>query len=312
MIAFILLAFAATTAAGPQGPKQRPLRQFNVPTLVTTVTFGPDGALLALWDPAGFSTWDPASGRLKGREPLIARSCERSSVLPRSPDGRVVGAQCRDRLYFFEAATGRTLGDRQLPEKQAAAMYTASADGAVAALVMAGETSKVRVGRLAAGSAAPADLNIDGEVEHLSLSSSGNRVTIGTVKGVEVRDLPAGGPLRTLGGRASHALSADGRLLAIASDSGAQLFDADSGQLLREMEGRATSLRFSPDGKRLVGWTNQRVVTWDVASGAQQLVLTSDEFVDASISPDGGRLATVSLDRRGEGTTSIVAVWRLP
>jgi WD40 repeat protein len=71
-------------------------------------------------------------------------------------------------------------------------------------------------------------------------------------------------------------------------------------------------VRFSPDGRLLAGWTNQRVIVWDAATGAQRLVLTSDEFSGAAISPDGRQLATLSLERRGEGTSSLIAVWRLP
>jgi len=303
---FVTAATAALTAA----QEQKPIRRFTVPTLVTTVTFAPDGATITVWDPAGWSSWDAAAGRMRGREPVIGKSCERTSALPRSADGRVVAAQCKDRLFFFDAASGRALGGRQLPEKQTAVTYIASADGSVTAIVLAGATGRVTVGGMSSGPST--DLQIEGEIEQLSLSSSGHRLTIGTVRGVEVRELPGGKLLRTLEGRASHALSADGRFVAVASDRGAHVFDVESGQRLREIEGRVSSLRFSPDAKRLVGWTNQRVVAWDAASGAQQLVLTSDEFVDASVSADGTRLATVTLDRRGEQTTSVVAVWKLP
>lgn len=306
LIAAVLTCAVVAVAA----QEQRPVRRFTIPTLITTIAFAADGATITAWDPAGWSSWDTASGRVRRREPVIGKLCERTSVLPRSTDGLVVAAQCKDRLSFFEAGSGRALGERQLPEKQAAAMYTASADGTVTALVMAGATGQVVIGGMTSG--ASADLQTEGEIEQLSLSASGNRLTIGTFKGVEVRELPGGRLLRTFEGRASHALSADGRLLAVTSARGAQLFDVESGQSLREVEGRVSFLRFSPDGKRLIGWTNQRVVTWDVATGAQQLVLTSDEFVDASVSPDGTRLATVTLDRRGEQTTSVVAVWRLP
>jgi WD40 repeat protein len=277
---------------------------------VTTVVFAPDGATITLWDPAGWSSWDAASGNRKGRDPVIGKSCERTAALPRSSDGRVVAAQCKDRLFFFDAGTGRLLGERQMPEKQTSSMYTASADGAVTAIVTAGVTNSVTLRRLP--DAPATTLEIGAEIEQLSLSSSGHRLTIGTITGVEVRQLPDGKLLRTLEGRASHTLSGDGRLVAVASDRGAQIFEVESGQRVGEVAGRVSHLRFSPDAKRLIGWTNQQVITWDAATGAQQLVLKSDEFVDASVSPDGTRLATVSLDRRGEYTTSIIGVWRLP
>ena len=303
-----VLALPAGVIAAAQ--EQKPVRRFSLPALVTTAVFAPDGATLTLWDPGGWSSWDSASGNRRGREAVIGKGCERTSVLPRSADGRVVAAQCKDRLFFFDAATGRALGERPVAEGQTAAMYTASANGTVAAIVRAGATNVVSVGGLASGSVS--DLRVDGEIEDLSLSSAGDRLSVGTIKGVEVREAPGGRLLRAFEGRASHALSADGRLLAIANDRGAEIFAVESGDRLAAVEGRVTSLRFSPDGKRLVGWTNQRVLAWDATSGAQQLVLKSDEFVDASISFDGTRLVTVSLDRRGEATTSVVAVWRLP
>lgn len=304
--AFVTAAAVVVTAA----QDQRPIRRFSIVALVTTAVFAPDGATVTVWDPGGWSSWDATLGNRKGREPVFAKSCERTSALPRSADGRVIAAQCKERLFFFEAATGRALGERQLKEKQTAAIYTASADGSVTAVVMAGATNSVTLSGMASGPST--DLQIDGEIEQLSLSSSGHRLTIGTIKGVEVRELPGGKLLRTVAGRPDHALSADGRLVAIASERGAQVFDVESGQRVAEVEGRISYLRFSPDAKRLIGWTNQRTMVWDAATGAQQLVLKSDEFVEASASPDGTRLATVSLDRRGEYTASVVAVWRLP
>ena len=309
-IAFFLGFVTASAVAVSATQDQRPIRRFSVPALVTTAVFAPDGATITLWDPGGWSSWDAASGNRKGREPVIGKGCERTSALPRSTDGRVVAAQCKDRIFFFDAATGRALGERQATEKQTAAMYTASADASVIAIVRAGTTNSVSVGGIAPGPTT--DFQVDGEIEQLSLSSSGHRLTIGTIKGVEVRELPGGKVLRTLAGRASHALTVDGRLVAIASDRGAQIVDLDSGERVAQTEGRMSSLRFSPDAKRLIGWTNQQVIAWDTTTGAQQLVLKSDEFVDAAVSPDGTRLVTVSLDRRGDGTTSVVAVWKLP
>lgn len=297
-------------AVGASAQEQKPLRRFSIPTLVTTAAFAPDGATITAWDPGGWSSWDAASGNRKGREPVIGKGCERTSALPRSADGRVVAAQCKDRLFFFDAATGRVLGERPVAENQTAAMYTASANGNVVAIVRAGATNTVMLSGIAAGPST--DLQVDAEVEELSFSSSGHRLSIGTIKGVEIRESPGGKSLRTFEGRASHSLSGDGRLLAVASERGAQIFAVESGERQGTVEGRVSSLRFSPDGKRLIGWTNQRVVVWDAATGAQQLILKSDEFVDASISPDGTRLVTVSLERRGESTSSMLAVWRLP
>lgn len=305
----ILTVLVIGAAAGPRA-QERPLRTMTVPTLVTTVAFSPDGETLTAWDPSGFSRWTAANGRLTGREPVFAKACERAPVLPRSANGRVVAANCRNRLVFFEAATAAPLGELALPDKQTAAVYSASANGKAAAIVPAGEIDTIRLGDLTGGT--PAELRIGQEVAQLTFDAAGTRLTVGSWQGVEVREVPGGELLRTLKGQGSHALSADGRLVAIVSGPGATLFDAASGDTIREVEGRVSHLRFGGGASRLVGWTNQRVVVWDVATGAQRLVLTGEEFVDAAISPDGSHLATVTLNRRGERTTSTLAVWRLP
>ncbi|CAN5819395.1 hypothetical protein BH24ACI5_BH24ACI5_24690 [soil metagenome] len=306
-----VVALVIASVSSLSSAQERPLRRIPVPALITAVAFSPDGETLLAWDPAGWSRWDIASGRQRGREIVFAKACERVLALPRSQDGRVIAAQCRNQLLFFEVATARSLGEGQMPDKQTAAMYTASANGSLAALVMAGATDTVVVGAMADGVAGTA-LRIGSEVEQLTLSASGTRLTVGTSQGVQVRELPGGTLLRTIEGSAAHALSADGRQVAVLSDRGARLFDADTGHLTRDVEGRVSHLRFSDDGTRLVGWTNQRLILWDVATGAQRLALESDEFVAAAVSPDGQRLVTVSLERRGDRVSSIIGVWRVP
>lgn len=309
------VAFALTAMSVIATAQEGPVRRIRIPALIATVAFSPDGSTLTAWDPAGFSRWDAETGRQTGREPVFAKACERASVLPRSEDGRVIAVQCRDRIAFFEAATGQALGERQLREKETAALYTASPDGKAVAIVMAGAIDTVRLGDLSGG--APTEVPIESEVEQIILGSGGARLTVGSWRGVEIREVPDGTLLRSLAGNASHALSADGRTVALVGDRGPRVFDVDSGRLGRELEGRVSQLRFSPDGGLLVGWTNQRVIVWDLATGAQRLALNAGEFrvgefVAASLAPDGRRLATVSLERRGERTASTVALWRLP
>jgi WD40 repeat protein len=305
-IVAMLVAVISTSFAA----QERPVRRMQIPALITALAFAPDGETLVAWDPAGWSRWDAASGRQREREAVIAKACARASVLPRSDDGRVVAAQCRDRLLFFEVATGRTLGERRLEEKQTAAVYTASLNGKTTALVMAGATDTVHLGSLASGT--DTAVKVGTEIEQLTLDSDGARLTVGSWRGVEIRDAPGGTLRRRLEGQASHAMSADGRTVAVIGGPGARLFDGETGEAIRTLEGRVSHVRFSPDGRLLAGWTNQRVIVWDAATGAQRLVLTSDEFSGAAISPDGRQLATLSLERRGEGTSSLIAVWRLP
>lgn len=305
-LAACLIVVEAATVDGQQKPAQR----IAIPALVTSIAFAPDGETLLAWDPAGWSRWDVHSGRQRGRDRPIAKICERAAALPRSEDGRVVAVQCRNRLVYFETATARLLGEQQLAEGASAALYTAAADGTATALVMAGATDTVVI-RALTGTAAT-ELPIGAEVEQLELSAAGTRLTVGTSPGVQIRELPGGRLLRTVAGTAAHALSGDGRQLAVVSARGVQLFDVESGAMARELEGRVAHLRFSRDGRQLAGWTNQRVTLWDTATGAPRLRLDADEFVGAAISPDGQLLTTVALARRGETTSSLIALWRLP
>ena len=302
-----ILILALSTLTVLQG---RPVRRITVPTLVIGVAFSPDGQMVTAWDPAGWSRWDARSGRRLGREPVIGKACEGAAVLPRLSGG-VVSAHCRGRLLFFDAASARALGERRLPEKQTAALYTASSSGTATAIVMSGATDTVALGPMA-GNEPATSVRVGHEIEQLTLSAPGTRLSVGTINSVQVREVPGGTLLQTFEGSAAHALSADGRLLAMVSDRGARLFDTDSGQMLREVDGRVSHVRFSPDAQLVIGWTNQRLFLWNSATGTPLLTLTADELVAAAVSADGLSLVTVSLERRGEGTSSTIEVWQIP
>ena len=301
----MVVAVGVTLAA-----QERPLRRITIPTLITAVGFAPDGQTLTAWDPGGLSRWNAETGRRVGREPVFAKACERAAALPRAANG-VIGVNCRSRLLFFDVSTGQPLGEWKLPEKASAATYTAAAGGKAVAIVMPGATGVVELGDLA-GQRPGARLQIEGEVEQLLFSASGDRLSVGTAGGVRIYEVPGGALLRTIEGPAAHAISGDGKTVAVVSDRGVRLVEAGTGTEVREMQGRVSHVQFGPSDRLLMGWTNQRLIVWDVATGAQRLVLNTDEFVGAAISPDGERLATISIDRRGEATTSTIATWRLP
>ena len=304
--AVMIVAVGAVLASA----QERPVRRITLPTLVEAVAFAPDGETLTVWDPGGLSRWNTETGRQVGREPVFAKACERVRALPRA-DGRVIGVNCRSRILFFDVPTGRALGEWKLPDKETAALFTAAANGSWTAIVMPGATAVVALGELSGGKAG-VELRAGSEVEQLSFSADGTRLIVGTSKGLEVREVPGGALQRTVEGPASHAISADGRLIAVVADTGARLIDAGTGDVIRQLEGRVSRLQFGANDTRLVGWTNQRLKVWDVATGAARLTLASDEFVGAAISADGTRLATITLDRRGDSTTSTISVWRLP
>lgn len=305
-VAALLLSSGTATLTTAQ---QRPLRRVSIPALVTAIAFAPDGKSLTVWDPSGLSRWDAQRGRNTTRETVFRKTCGRSAVIPRSDDGIVVGANCRGRLVLFETATGRPVGEWQPREGRIAASFAASRDGSRLAAVMAGALTAIELPK----SPDVQLLKGEQEVERLAFSSSGRELAASTVTGIQLWELPAGQLRRTIPGGPAFAFRPDGRIIAVPSDGGVALVDLVSGELTATLQGSIAQLRFSPDGKSLVGWTNQQAVVWDIASRSQRVVLTADdEFVTAAISPDGTQLATINLERRGEGSASILAIWRLP
>ena len=300
----------ATVAAAPLA-QERPTRRFTIPALVTAVAFSPDGKAVVAWDPAGWSTWDGESGRRTGREPVLAKACGRAPTLPRSEDGRTVGASCGGRLILLDVASTRTVGEWKLGDKQTPILFTATPDGSLGAAVIAGATGTVEVSDRSGGKPI-AMLTTAEEVEHLAFAPGGKAIATGAITGVRLWSLPDGRETAHVEGGSTFAFSPDGQVVAVARPRGVALADAASGAVRRELQEPSTLLRFSGDGSRLAGLNNQQVVVWDTDSGAERLVLKADEFIGAALSADGLRLVTLSRELRGESVGSTIAIWRVP
>jgi WD40 repeat protein len=283
----------------------------RIRTLVTAVAFSPDGTEIVAWDPIGFSRWNVETGRRGGSDPVFAKACEGMPALPTSEDGRTIGVNCRGRLHFFEVRTVRSLGSWQIPKDQGVALYTASPDGRAAAVVMAGALDAVDI-RSLGGGGQDTSIEVDNEVERLSIAPGAVRLGVGTFRGVGVRQLPDGKLLRTIEGRSAHAFSNDGTRIAVETGNGASIIDLERDAPAREVNGRVSQLRFGGGGQLLTGWNNQSVFVWDVSSGARRMTVSGEEFVGAALSDDGTRLVTVSLERRGGGAEAVLEIWRLP
>ena len=300
----------AVLAAVPVA-QERPVRRITIPALITAVAFSPDGKSVVAWDPAGWSSWDAETGRRTGREPVLAKACKRVATLPRSEDGRTIGASCDGRLVLFDVASTASVGDWKLGEKETPIVFTASPDGAWAAAVIAGATGTLQVADRSGGKPI-ATLTTTEEVEHASFAPGAKAIATGGIAGVRLWLLPDGKETVRIDGRSSHAFSPDGEVIAVARSRGAVLADTATGAVRRELEGPSTQLRFSGDGRRLAGLNNQQVVVWDTDTGAQRLVLRAEEFLAMALSADGLRLLTLSRELRGEATGSTIAIWRVP
>ena len=291
--------------------QERPIRRVTIPALITALAFSPDGKSVVAWDPAGWSSWDAESGRRTGREPVLGKACGRVATLPRSEDGRTIGASCDGRIILFDVATTKGVGEWKLGEGRTPILFTAAEDGSVAAAVIAGATGTVEVLE-GAGSKPVALLATPEEVEHAAFAPGGNAVATGGITGVRFWSLPDGKEMVRVEGGSTFAYGPDGRTVAVARSRGAVLVDAVTGAVRRELTGPSTFLRFSGDGSRLAGLNNQQVVVWDADTGTQRLVLKAEEFIAVALSPDGLRVATLSRELRGESTGSTIAIWRVP
>lgn len=311
MVRAVTVATLTTLIAAAPAAQERPIRRFTIPALISAIAFAPDGKSVVAWDPAGWSAWDTESGRRTGREPVLAKACGRVATLPRSEDGRTIGASCDGRLVLFDAATTGTVGEWKLGPKKTPILYTATADGSLAAAVIAGATGTVEVSDRSGGKPI-AVLTTPDEVEHLAFAPGGKVIGTGGISGVRLWSLPDGKETARVDGGSAFALSPDGQLVAVARSRGAVLVDAGTANVRRELLGPSTVLRFSADGARLAGVNNQQVVVWDTETGTQRLVLKADELLSAALSADGLLLATLSRELRGESTGSTIAIWRVP
>jgi WD40 repeat protein len=146
-----------------------------------------------------------------------------------------------------------------------------------------------------------------------AFSPDGKRVAVGSREYVHLCDAATGRQLAVQGPHPRSderlAYSPDGKR--IASEGGLNaiyLWDGESGKEVAVLSGHTgvyiTSLHFSPDGSRLVSaciYPDNNARLWDAATGRLLAVLAGHKsaIYAVAFSPDGQRVATASLTRRG-------------
>jgi len=142
------------------------------------------------------------------------------------------------------------------------------------------------------------------EIRHLTFSPDGRWLASSADGSVVVADLSSARAQRLPGGSGGPAAwSGDGRILAYptfekGADGAIELWDRETETVQRSIEVDVITLEAlacSPAAPLLVGgFTTGDVRVWDIATGAEQMVLRQEDWVvDAAFSPDGSLLAVL-------------------
>ena len=271
---------------------------------VTSVSFSPDGALLASaggWGDPTVRLWDTATQAQVAT--LRGHTSEVRSVAVSSPDGATLVSGSSDRtVRLWDVATHEEVATFE-EHGDGIRSVTFSRDGAT--LVSGAADGMVLLRDVETGNAAR--LTGHGSLSSMALSPDGATLAAGYQDGtVRLWDAATRTRMATLEGHTSGVLcvsfSADGALLASGSwDRTVKLWEVRTRELVGTLEGHRDGVRsvaFSPDGTTLAsagGWNDATVRLWDVATREPIGTLeghTNDVLSVAFSPPDGALLAS--------------------
>ena len=276
---------------------------FNIQGGVGSVTYSPDGAMLARGSSDGtVHQWDVRSGEprgvFKGHTGIV-------KSVTYSPDGAFLAAGSSDGTVrqwdvisgdprrVLRGHTGSVENMTYSPD--GAFLAAGSSDGTVRQWdVISGDPRRVLRGHT-------------GSVENMTYSPDGAFLAAGssdgTVRQWDVRSGELRGVFNIQGGVGSVTYSPDGAILATGSHDGTvRLWDVRSGEprgVFKGHTGSVESVRYSPDGAILTTRSSDGTVRqWDVRTGDSRAELNghTGSVKSVTYSPDGAILATGSSD----------------
>jgi WD40 repeat protein/tRNA A-37 threonylcarbamoyl transferase component Bud32 len=276
------------------------------------VQFSPDGQRVAATAGSCATVWNSTSGKMIGAPFSNGDAVE---CVRFSPDGQmVVLAGIGSQVSLWSIATGGLL--REWTHQGPATFAQFSPNGR---WIMTASTDKTaRLWDWRTGNPMTEPLRHEGAVVWADVSADSQRVvTLSRDQKARIWEAASGKLLHTL----THAgepykfnsvqFSPDGSLVVIASGNTAQIWDSRTGQPITaplKHDGRVNSVRFSPDGRRLVTSCHDGTARlWDVTTGhsLSEPLRHQERVIYAEFSSDGRRVITASDD----GTAKI---WEVP
>jgi WD40 repeat protein/DNA-binding SARP family transcriptional activator/energy-coupling factor transporter ATP-binding protein EcfA2 len=277
---------------------------------VLSVRFSPDGSTLASGDLAGrVVLWDVDSGTRIGT-PLIGHVGP-ASVAGFTDRGRgLVSSATKEVATWNRQAL--SLGTQLQAHRGGAFALARSSDGRLVA--SGGNDGRVRLWDAASRSVGN-PVQLPGEVYSLAFSGDGQRLAAAVFKQepqphgwVVIWEVATGRRLGNIATGPTWPLSVDfspDQTTIAAGMGNGEIHRWQAGSLrphgtpiATEAKNIGVLVRFTPDGKTLVAAVNDKLVLYDMSTGAKvaELAAHTDNITALSISPDGSRAASVGFD----------------